>query len=80
MDGKSNGKKPEGSQPTEVKVSGEDLIQLIAYPQRLQVGATSYEAISSKRFILSPIAKSRTGTQDSRRLGTKVLSEEFVKY
>jgi hypothetical protein len=33
MDGKGNGKKPQGSQPTEVKVSGEDLTQLIAYLQ-----------------------------------------------
>jgi hypothetical protein len=80
MDGKGNGKKSQGSQPTEVKVSGEDLTQLIAYLQGLQVGATSTEASSSKQFTLSPIAKSKIGTQDSQRPDTKVLSKESVKY
>jgi hypothetical protein len=63
-----------------VKVIGEDLIQLIAYLQGLQVEAASTKASSSKEFTLSTIAKSRTRIQDSRRPSTKVLSEESIMY
>jgi hypothetical protein len=38
------------------------------------------EASSSWKFELSPIAKSRTGAQEVRKPGTKVLSAESVKY
>jgi hypothetical protein len=38
------------------------------------------QASSSGGFSLSPIAKARTGSQDLRKPGTKVLSENSVKY
>jgi hypothetical protein len=44
------------------------------------VKGASTQASSSGGFSLSPIAKARTGSQDLRKLGTKVLSENFVKY
>jgi hypothetical protein len=40
----------------------------------------STQASSSGGFSLSLIAKARTGSQDLRKLGTKVLSENSVKY
>jgi hypothetical protein len=44
------------------------------------VKGASTQASSSGGFFLSPIAKARTGSQDLWKLGTKVLSENFVKY
>jgi hypothetical protein len=79
MDDKDK-KNASGSKTVEVKVSGKDLIQLISYLQGLQIGATSSKTSGSRKFKLSPIAKSKMGTQDSRRPCTKVLSEESVKY
>jgi hypothetical protein len=38
------------------------------------------QASSSGGFSLSPIAKARTGSQDLQKPGTKVLSENSVKY
>jgi hypothetical protein len=46
----------------------------------LQVKGASTQASSSGEFSLFPIAKARTGSQDLRKLGTKVLSENSVKY
>jgi hypothetical protein len=46
----------------------------------LQVETSSSKSQGSGEFQLSPLAKSRTGTQDSRKPGTKVLGEEFVRY
>jgi len=63
-----------------LQVSSEDLTQLISYLQELQVKGTSTPASSSGGFFLSPIAKSRLGRQDLREPGTKVLSEESIKY
>jgi hypothetical protein len=44
------------------------------------VKGASTQASSSGGFSLSPIAKARTGSQDLRKPGTKVLSENSVKY
>jgi hypothetical protein len=44
------------------------------------VKGASTHASSSGGFSLSPIAKVRTGSQDLRKPGTKVLSENSVKY
>jgi hypothetical protein len=80
MEGKDSGKKSEDSQPSNSQVSGEDLTKLISYLQELQVKGASTQASSSGGFSLSPIAKARTGSQDLRKPGTKVLSENSVKY
>jgi hypothetical protein len=80
MEGKDSGKKPEDSQSSNLQVSSEDLTQLISYLQELQVKGTSTQASSSGGFSLSPIAKARMGSQDLRKPGTKVLSENSVKY
>jgi hypothetical protein len=80
MEGKESGKKPENSQSSNLQVSSEDLTQLISYLQELQVKGASTQASSSGGFSLSPIAKARTGSQDLRKPGTKVLSENSVKY
>jgi hypothetical protein len=80
MEGKESGKKPEGSLSSNLQVSGEDLTQLISYLQELQVKGASTQASSSGGFSLSPIAKAHSGSQDLRRPGTKVLSENSVKY
>jgi hypothetical protein len=80
MEGKDSGKKPEDSQSSNSQVSGEDLTKLISYLQELQVKGASTQASSSGGFSLSPIAKVRTGSQDLRKPGTKVLSENSVKY
>jgi hypothetical protein len=80
MEGKESGKKPEDSQSSHLQVSSEDLTQLISYLQELQVKGASLQASSSGGFSLSPIAKARTGSQDLRKPGTKVLSENSVKY
>jgi hemin uptake protein HemP len=80
MEGKDSGKKSEDSQSSNSQVSGEDLTKLISYLQELQVKGASTQASSSGGFSLSPIAKVRTGSQDLRKPGTKVLSENSVKY
>jgi hypothetical protein len=80
MEGKDSGKKTEDSQLPNLLVSGEDLTQLISYLQELQVNGASIHASSSGRFFLSLIAKARSGSQELRRLGTKVMSENSVKY
>jgi hypothetical protein len=80
MEGKDSGKKPKDSQSSNLQGNGEDLIQLISYLQELQVKGTSTQASSSGGFSLSPIAKVRSESQDLRKLGTKVLSENSVKY
>jgi hypothetical protein len=63
-----------------LQVSGEDLTQLISYLQELQVKGASIQASSSGGFFFSPIAKARLGSQELRKPGTKVLSENSVKY
>jgi hypothetical protein len=63
-----------------LQVSGEDLTQLISYLQELQVKGASIQASSSGGFSLSPIAKARSRSQDLQKQGTKVLSENSVKY
>jgi hypothetical protein len=80
MRGKDSGKKPEDSQSSSLQVSGEDLTQLISYLQELQVKGASTQTSSSGGFSLSPITKARSGSQDLRKPGTKVLSKNFVKY
>jgi hypothetical protein len=76
MEGKDSGKKPEDYQSSNLQVSGEDLTQLI----ELQVKDASTHASSSGGFSLSPIAKVRSGSEDLRKPGTMVLSENSVKY
>jgi hypothetical protein len=80
MEGKESGKKPEDFQSSNLQVSSEDLTQLISYLQELQVKGASTQASSSGGFSLSPIAKARTRSQDLQKPGTKVLSENSVKY
>jgi hypothetical protein len=80
MEGKESGKKPEDSQSSNLQVSSKDLTQLISYLQELQVKGALTQASSSGGFSLSPIAKVRTGSQDLWKPGTKVLSENSVKY
>jgi hypothetical protein len=80
MEGKESGKKPEDSQSSNLQVSSKDLTQLISYLQELQVKGVPTQASSSGGFSLSLIAKVRTGSQDLRKPGTKVLSENSVKY
>jgi hypothetical protein len=80
MEGNNSGKKPKDSQSSNLQVSGEDLTQLISYLQELQVKGASTQASSSGGFSLSPIAKGRSGIQELRKPGTKVLSENSVKY
>jgi hemin uptake protein HemP len=80
MEDKDSGKKLEDSQSYNSQVSGEDFTQLISYLQELQVKGASTQASNSGGFSLSPIAKARSGSQDLWRPGTKVLSENSVKY
>jgi hemin uptake protein HemP len=80
MERKDNGKKPEDSPSSNVLVSSEDLTQLISYLQELQVKSASTQASNNGGFSLSPIAKARMGSQELRKPGTKVLSENSVKY
>jgi hypothetical protein len=80
MDSKGKGKSPPEPKHTKEEVTGESLAVLISYLQGLQVGTASSTSEGSGEFQLSPLAKSRTGTQDSRKPGTKVLGEESVKY
>jgi hypothetical protein len=80
MDSKGKGKSPAEPQLTKEEVTGESLALLISYLQGLQVGTSSSKSQGSGEFQLSPLAMSRTGTQDSRKPGTKVLGEESVRY
>jgi hypothetical protein len=80
MDSKGKGKSPPEPKYTKEEVTSESLALLISYLQGLQVGTSSSTSQDSGEFQLSPLAKSRTGTQDSRKPGTKVLGEESVKY
>jgi hypothetical protein len=80
MDSKGKGKSSPEPKHAKEEVTGESLALLISYLQGLQVGTSSSTSQGSGEFQLSPLAKSRTGTQDSRKPGTKVLGEESVKY
>jgi hypothetical protein len=80
MDSKGKGKSSPELKHTKEEVTGESLALLISYLQGLQVGTSSSTSQGSGEFQLSPLAKSRIGTQDSRKPGTKVLGEESVKY
>jgi hypothetical protein len=80
MDNKGKGKSPPEPKHTKEEVTSESLALLISYLQGLQVGTSSSTSQDSGEFQLSPLAKSRTGTQDSRKPDTKVLGEESVKY
>jgi hypothetical protein len=80
MDSKGKGKSPPEPKHTKEEVIGESLVLLISYLQRLQVGTSSSTSQGSGEFQLSSLAKSRTGTQESQKPGTKVLGEESVKY
>jgi hypothetical protein len=80
MDSKGKGKNPAEPKLTKEKVTSESLVLLISYLQGLQVGTSSSKSRGSGEFQLSPLARSRIGTQDSRKPGTKVLGEESVKY
>jgi hypothetical protein len=44
------------------------------------VKGASTQASNSRGFSLSPIAKARSRSQELRKPGTKVLSENSVKY
>jgi hypothetical protein len=68
------------SKAVEVSPGIGDMSQLIAYLQGLQVQGASTAASSSGGFVLSPIAKSRSGSQELRKPGTKVLSANSVQY
>jgi hypothetical protein len=80
MDSKGKGKSLPEPKHAKEEVTGESLALLIFYLQGLQVGTSSSTSQGSGEFQLSSLAKSRTGTQDSRKPGTKVLEEESVKY
>jgi hypothetical protein len=80
MDNKGKGKSLPEPKHTKEEVASESLALLISYLQGLQVGTLSSTSQGSGEFQLSPLAKSRTGTQDSRKPGTKVLGEDSVKY
>jgi hypothetical protein len=80
MDSKGKGKSPAEPKLAKEEVTGEFLVLLISYLQGLQVGTSSSESHASGEFQLSPLTRSRTGTQDSQKLGTKVLGEESVRY
>jgi hypothetical protein len=78
----SKGKRKSLAKPklTKEEVTSESLALLISYLQGLQVGTSSSKSRGSGEFQLSPLARSRTGTQDSRKPGTKVLGEESMRY
>jgi hypothetical protein len=80
MDSKGKGKSPAEPQLVKEEVTSESLALLISYLQGLQVETSSSKSQGSGEFQLSPLAKSRTGNQDSRKPGTKVLEEESVMY
>jgi hypothetical protein len=80
MDSKGKGKSPPEPKHAKEEVTSELLALLISYLQRLEVETSSSKSQGSGEFQLSPLAKSRTGTQDSRKPGTKVLGEESMRY
>jgi hypothetical protein len=80
MDSKGKGKSPPEPKRAKEVVTGESLALLISYLQGLQVGTSSSTSQGSGEFQLSPLARSRTGTQDSKKPCTKVLGEESVRY
>ena len=77
---KGNEKQSKEVKPPRIQVKREELTQLITYLQELQEGSAPTEASSSKEFTPLLIAKSRLGTQGLQKPGTKVLSEDSVKY
>jgi hypothetical protein len=80
MNNKGKGKSPVEPKLTKEEVTGESLALLISYLQGLQVGTSYSTSQGSGEFQLSPLARSRTGTQDSQKPGTKVLGKESVRY
>jgi hypothetical protein len=80
MESKGSNQEPQSSKSEEVSVSSEELTNLISQLQELKVKVEASEASSSRKFELSPIAKSQTGAQEVRKPSTKVLSVESVKY
>jgi hypothetical protein len=80
MDSKGKGKSLAEPKHAKEEVTGESLALLISYLQGLQVRTSSSKSQGSREFQLSPLARSRTGTQDSWKPGTKVLGEESVRY
>jgi hypothetical protein len=80
MDSKGKGKSPAKPKLTKEEVTSESLALLISYLQGVQVGTSSSKSRNSGEFQLSPLARSRTGTQDSWKPSTKVLGEESVRY
>jgi hypothetical protein len=65
MDSKGNGKSLVEPKLAKEEVTGESLALLISNLQGLQVGTSSSESLGSGEFQLSPLARSRTWTQDS---------------
>jgi hypothetical protein len=80
MDSKSKGKNPAEPKHAKEEVTGETLALLISYLQGLQVGTSSSTSQGSGEFQLSPLVRSKIGTQDSQKPSTKVLGEESVRY
>jgi hypothetical protein len=80
MDSKGKGKSHAEPKLAKEEVTSESLALLISYLPGLQVGTSSSESRGSGEFHLSPLARSRTGTQDSRKPCTKVLGEESMRY
>jgi hypothetical protein len=80
MDSKGKGKSPTEPKLAKEEVTSELLALLISYLQGLQVETSSSKSQGSGEFQLSPLGKSRTRIQDSRKPGTKVLGEESVRY
>ena len=80
MDSKDKGKSPIKPKLIKEEVTSELLILLIFYLQGLQIRTSSSESPYSGEFQFSPFTKSRIGTQDSQKPGTKVLGEESVRY
>jgi hypothetical protein len=78
MDSKGKGKSLVEPKLTKEEVTGESLALLISYLQGLQVRTSSSKSQGSGEFQLSSLAKSRIGTQDSQKPGTKVLGEEGI--
>jgi hypothetical protein len=76
----SKGKSLAEPKLTKEEITNKSLALLISYLQGLQVGTSSSKSRGSGKFQLSPLARSRTGTQDSRKPGTKVLGEESMRY
>jgi hypothetical protein len=79
MDSKGKGKSLVEPKLTKEEVTGESLALLISYLQGLQVRTSSSKSQGSGEFQLSSLAKSRIGTQDSQKPGTKVRGEEFCE-